>query len=138
MNYVGSELRRALLASGSSSGGGGGGSGGSAGAAMRRRAALRDACLLHLTRKVPKLYTADWVARRALTTKAADVLQCTRNASWPPSARARAERRRTLLASLPQPLPAGKYEIGKVMCQGELPPCGLQAWVAQPPGTFAV
>ena len=51
-NYVGSELRRALVVSGD----------GSPLHAEPRRAALRDACALHLTRKVPKLYTVDWVA----------------------------------------------------------------------------
>jgi hypothetical protein len=126
-NYVGSELRRALVTTG-------GATAASAPAsraqAARRRVGLRDACMLHLTRKVPKLYTADWVARRALSADA-DVLQCARNASWQPSAAAAEERRRSLLARLPKPLPAGKYAIGAVLCQGETPPCALQPWVGE-------
>ena len=47
-NYVGSELRRALVRAGDGRP--------AAADAARRRAALRDACVLHLTRKVPKLY----------------------------------------------------------------------------------
>ena len=124
-NYVGSELRRALVSTGAAPASHG------AGTALvaKRRASLRDACALHLTRKVPKLYTVDWVARRALRRKHADVLQCSSNASWPSRREEREQRKRSMLTKLPKPLPPGKYEIGKVLCQGEEGPCSLQPWV---------
>ena len=122
-NYVGSELRRALVNTPTSTT--------SDTLAAQRRAALRAACVLHLTRKVPKLYTVDWAARRALSGGArGDVLQCSINASWPSSAGARAARRRALRAKLPKPLPPGKYDIGQVLCQGEAQGCALFPWVA--------
>ena len=120
-NYVGSELRRALVTTGSASPP-------SSAEMARRRSALRDACVLHLTRKLPKLYTADWVARRALA-PAADVLQCTANASWPPKANAW---RRQLLARLPPSL-AHKYDFGAELCKGEPPPCALRSWASVMP-----
>ena len=132
-NYVGSELKRAVLLLGgshtsrSSGGSGAGGVGGNLSSA--RRMALRDACILHLTRKVPKLYTADWVARRALSS-AADVLQCGPNATRENLGAAGAgERRRALRKRLPPALPAGKYSIGRVLCEGEPPPCAPQPWL---------
>ena len=124
-NFVGSELRRAMVSTAAASEAP---PAERSALAARRRNALRDACVLHLTRKVPKLYTVDWVARRALGS-AADVLQCGPNASWPPTAEKAAERRRSLLARLPSPMPPGKYEIGQVLCEGEKSGCALQPWV---------
>lgn len=126
-NYVGSELRRALVTTGSRDA--------AAPLAEHRRSGLRDACALHLTRKVPKLYTVDWVARRALRRRHADVLQCARNASWPASRDERDERKHALLAQLPRPLPKAKYDIGQVLCQGESTPCALLPWVSSPSQT---
>lgn len=122
-NFVGSELRRALVVGGGSE---------AAGVAIgRRRAAVSAACMLHLTRKVPKLYTADWVARRSLS-RSADVLQCDANASHARrSTHETGRRRRALLTSLPKPMPAGKYDIGTVLCQGQPSTCRLQPWVAE-------
>ena len=124
-NYVGSELTRAVTTSGT------------AGdshreAAARRRVAVRDACLLHLTRKVPKLYTADWVTHRALSWPF-DVLQCARNATPPRGSAARkaglsmpeADRRRAILARLPSV--GHKYEIGAQLC-GKKDGCCAQRW----------
>ena len=105
-NYVGSELRRAVVTSAAMS---------SSSASEARRAALRSACILHLTRKVPKLYTADWAARRALGPPA-DVLACALNATRP-HGRAAAAARRALLARLPSLTSA--YDIGAELCRGE-------------------
>ena len=120
-NYVGSELRRALVVSGD----------GSPLHAEPRRAALRDACALHLTRKTCPSSTRSIGSRGACCARRnADVLQCGGNAGWPPSSSAVDERKKALLARLPRPLPEGKYEIGQVLCQGEKAPCRLQDWVS--------
>lgn len=103
-NYVGSELRRALIKPPS----------------RTRLSALRDACVAHLTRKVPKLYTADWLVQRAL--RRDDALHCARNASEP-----RRGWRGELLAKLPSL--GHKYDIGKEMCSGQAEGCALQPWV---------
>ena len=66
--------------------------------------------MLHLTRKVPKLYTADWVARRALGPRA-DVLQCTRNGSAPNDAGWRLKLADRL------PAPHERYDIGVELCR---------------------
>ena len=103
-----------------------------------RRQGLRSACMLHLTRKVPKFYVADWVARRSLSSRHHDVLQCTTaelhdaaasgdrinelhaslNASW----------RRRVRAALPRALAADAYNIGRELCKGQPRPCQLQPW----------
>jgi len=116
-NYVGSELRRALVAPSAAES-----RAPETARAAGRRATLRDACVLHLTRKVPKLYTADWVAQRALRTR--DVLQCGANASWP-----RGRWRKELLAKMP-PL-AGKYDIGREMCDRQPAGCTPLPWVVR-------
>ncbi len=122
-NFVGSELRRALVV--------GGGSGPAGAAIDRWRMAVRAACMLHLTRKVPKLYTADWVARRSLS-RAADVLQCDGNASHAHSSSPnKAWQRGGLVAKLPKSMAAKKYDIGTVLCEGQPSPCQLQPWVAE-------
>ena len=114
-NFVGSELRRALTGNISDPRWPRGSL-----AAQARRAALRDACVLHLTRKIPKLYSAHWVAQRSLRSR--DVLQCGPNASWP-----RGRWRAPLLRRLP-PL-EHKYDIGKEMCTGQAAGCLLlPAW----------
>ena len=119
-NFVGSELRRALVAASPDAA-----RARETADAVARRAALRDACVLHLTRKVPKLYTADWVAQRAL--RSHDVLQCGTNASWP--------RGRWKKALLGRMLPlAGKYDIGKEMCDRQPAGCTLLPWAAHAPG----
>ena len=115
-NYVGSELARAVTTSLKKA---------SAQVASTepRRAALRDACLLHLTRKVPKLYTADWVAHRSLGV-ASDVLQCSRNASWSPGE----QWKRALLSQLPSL--GGKYDIRSELCgKAVSTSCVLQPWI---------
>lgn len=129
MNYVGSELKRAVLVGPQSAPvvHRGSSRAPSENVSAARRAGLRDACILHLTRKVPKLYTADWVVRRMLAS-ATDVLTCDRNASSERRGAAGAVERRALRARLPKPLPSGKYELGKVLCADEPPPCGLQPW----------
>ena len=103
-NYVGSELRRAVLAPNRS---GGGSAAAAAAAAAARRASLRRACAVHLTRKVPKLYTAHWVARRSL--RDGDVLACVDNASSPATPREMVR----LMARLPNL--EGKYRIEEVL-----------------------
>lgn len=106
-NYVGSEFRRAVTTTSSS-----------------RRSALRDACIFHLTRKVPKLYTADWVAHRSLGNEA-DVLTCARNLSEP---REKLESvRRQILRRLPK-LDTRKYDMGVEICKGEPMGCAMQPW----------
>ena len=85
-----------------------------------RRSALRGACLLHLTRKVPKLYTADWVVHRALGS-AADVLQCSDNATGPPNVALQ----KALLTKLPSL--GAHYEIGPLLC-GHEPSCAVYPW----------
>jgi hypothetical protein len=119
-NFVGSEFRRALVTSTSSLQA-------DHHPSRQRRAALRHACLLHLTRKVPKLYVADWVTHRSLSPNA-DVLQCTRNASS--SARDGSWKRR-VRSHLPSPLPPDKYDIRAELCRGEPQPCELQPWLVQ-------
>ena len=119
-NFVGSEVRRALVAPTPAAA-----RAPEQPSAAARRAALRAACVLHLTRKVPKLYTADWVARRALGGQR-DVLQCSVNASWP-----RGRWRRSLLARLP-PSTTIKYDIGHVMCDLQPQGCTLLPWVSLP------
>lgn len=112
-NYVGSELRRAMTAPIGRERG--------PEELARRRAGLRAACVLHLTRKVPKPVTAHWLIRRSLVAR--DVLQCeVAHARWP---EARGWRDR-LLVALPPP-PPGK--LAAQLCGGKGEPCELQAWV---------
>ena len=127
-NYVGSELRRALVRAGDGRP--------AAADAARRRAALRDACVLHLTRKVPKLYTADWVVHRALARR--DVLQCARNATASAGGDGDVSAASVADAKLLSQLPtlAGKYDIGTELCaevmkasSGAPGSCVLQPWV---------
>mmetsp|Transcript_15897 Transcript_15897/g.33774 ORF Transcript_15897/g.33774 Transcript_15897/m.33774 type:complete len:327 (+) Transcript_15897:233-1213(+) len=110
-NFVGSEVRRAVVTS-------------SEGRPIQdkaaRRAALRAACVVHLTRKVPKLYLAHWIARRALTQQ--DVMQCFQNSS----AAAIEGSKELLLRLLPI---EEKYDIGVELCKGEPPGCKAQPWV---------
>eukprot|EP00316_Scyphosphaera_apsteinii_P009859 CAMPEP_0119312418 /NCGR_PEP_ID=MMETSP1333-20130426/26370_1 /TAXON_ID=418940 /ORGANISM="Scyphosphaera apsteinii, Strain RCC1455" /LENGTH=255 /DNA_ID=CAMNT_0007317039 /DNA_START=334 /DNA_END=1102 /DNA_ORIENTATION=+ len=111
-NYVGSELRQALMTSGEMP---------STGKQRHLRRLLRDACVVHLTRKVPKLYSADWVVQRSL--RSLDVLLCAQNATWTIS---EAERQ-TLLDRLPSF--EGKYDLEQQLCAGQAPGCKLQPWV---------
>ena len=111
-NFVGSELRRALTANASEARQ-------HRAALHTRRIALRNACVLHLTRKVPKLYSAHWVAQRTLRVR--DVLQCGPNASWP-----HGRWRGGLLRALP-PLDQ-KYDIGKELCGQQGRGCMLLPW----------
>mmetsp|Transcript_37954 Transcript_37954/g.94312 ORF Transcript_37954/g.94312 Transcript_37954/m.94312 type:complete len:263 (-) Transcript_37954:188-976(-) len=114
-NFVGSELRRTLVANLSGS------SPDLEADRAARRVALHHACVLHLTRKVPKLYTADWVVQRALHSR--DVLQCSSNASWP-----RGRWRKHLLSLMPSL--KGKYDIEKEMCDRQSSSCKLLPWVS--------
>ena len=125
---MGSELRRALVRAGDGRP--------AAADAARRRAALRDACVLHLTRKVPKLYTADWVIHRALARR--DVLQCARNATASAGGDGDVSAASVADAKLLSQLPtlAGKYDIGTELCaevmkasSGAPGSCVLQPWV---------
>lgn len=134
MNYVGSELRRAVLRTTTSNAGSSAGRGGSvreggnvSAISERRRVGLREACILHLTRKVPKLYVTDWVTQRMLS-RQPDVLTCERNGTFERVGAAGAVERRALRSRLPKALAPGKYELGKVLCSGEPQPCGLQPW----------
>ena len=87
-----------------------------------RRDALRDACVAHLTRKVPKLYTADWLVHRSLAHD--DALQCTRNGSEP------LERhwRRAMLGRMPNL--GHQYRFEEEICRGQSGTCALQPWAA--------
>jgi len=105
-NYVGSELRRALIKPPSAA----------------RRGALRDACVAHLTRKVPKLYTADWLVHRSLAGD--DALQCTRNGSEPSDR----HWRRAMLGRMPDL--GHKYSFEEELCRGQSGACALQPWAA--------
>ena len=87
-----------------------------------RRGALRDACVAHLTRKVPKLYTADWLVQRSLAGD--DALQCARNGSEPQDR----HWRRTLLGRMPDL--GHKYSFEEELCRGQSSACALQPWVA--------
>lgn len=116
-NFVGSELRRALTENVSDSR-----KSRSALTILARRVALRNACILHLTRKVPKLYSAHWIAQRAL--RARDVLQCGPNASWPSG-----HWREAMLSKLPKL--DHKYDIGHEMCARQGHGCMLLPWAAR-------
>ena len=92
-----------------------------------RRGALRDACVAHLTRKVPKLYTADWLVHRSLAGD--DALQCARNGSEPQDR----HWRRTMLGRMPDL--GHKYSFEEELCRGQsverlrlVQPCPV--WVA--------
>lgn len=119
-NYVGSELRRAVLSSA-------GAPARSAAEQARRRAGLADACFLHLTRKVPKAFTAHWALFRAA--RHGDVLQCWSNRTG--AATGYADRRvgAALGASL------ARYDIESELCKGqeELAACRLQPWAREKP-----
>ena len=87
-----------------------------------RRGALRDACVAHLTRKVPKLYTADWLVHRSLAGD--DALQCARNGSEPQDR----HWRRAMLGRMPDL--GHKYSFEEELCRGQSGACALQPWVA--------
>ena len=82
-----------------------------------RRGALRDACVAHLTRKVPKLYTADWLVHRSLAGD--DALQCARNGSEPQDR----HWRRTLLGRMPDL--GHKYSFEEELCRGQSSACAF-------------
>lgn len=120
-NYVGSELRRAILSSE-------GAAARSAAEQAHRRAGLADACFLHLTRKVPKAYTAHWALFRAAHHR--DVLQCRLNRTSE-GAPAYADRR--VGAALGGQL--ARYDIERELCKGQEEPafCRLQPWARGAP-----
>lgn len=122
-NLLGSELKRALLTSGRPAD-----ALADAAAPLRRRAALHGACILHMTRKVPKAPVASWVAYHALGPPA-DALQCANvtHAAWP---RASGWRLR-LRQQLPSPGKRGaSSRLEAELCRGQPAGCALQPWAS--------
>ena len=95
---------------------------------------LRHPGVLRLEQPLEETRTHLALVTEPVFASAADVLTCSRNASRERRGAAGAVERRALRARLPKPLPSGKYELGKVLCADEPPPCGLQPWARRPAG----